>query len=82
MTSPKPLRGIDLIDCAQANAKSGLSIAAEQCGYGKDITAFQQELQQASNEIGIHINNLNELILNKQTIERETEFAPDSSGRI
>ncbi|MEM7757636.1 MAG: hypothetical protein AAF298_05895 [Cyanobacteria bacterium P01_A01_bin.40] len=82
MTSPKPLHGIDLVDCAQANAKSGLSIAAQQCGYGNNIEAFQQELQQASNKIGIHIDNLNELILENQKIEQKQNFAPDSSGRI
>lgn len=82
MTSPQQLHGIDLIDCAQANAKSGLSIAAEQCGYGDDIKAFQNELQKASSEIGIHVSSLNELILNAHRIGREKEFAPDSSGRI
>ncbi len=82
MTSSKQLHGIDLIDCAQANAKSGLSVAARQCGYGNNIKAFQNELQKASGEIGIHISSLNELILDAHKIEREKEFAPDSSGRI
>ena len=82
MTSPQQLQGIDLIDCAQANARSGLAIATQQCGYGDDIQAFQNELQKASSEIGIKISSLNELILEAHRIEREKEFAPDSSGRI
>ncbi|MBE9043938.1 hypothetical protein IQ255_05885 [Pleurocapsales cyanobacterium LEGE 10410] len=82
MTSPKPLHGIDLIDCAQANARAGLSVATQQCGYGNNIKAFQNELQKASSEIGIHAGSLSELILDTHKVEREQEFAPDSSGRI
>ena len=82
MTSPKPLHGIELIDCAQANARSGWSIASQQCGYGNNIKAFQDELRKASSEIGIHIDSLEELILANQRIEREQVFSPDSPGRI
>lgn len=82
MTSPKPLQGIELLDCAQANAKSGLSTTTQQCGYGTNITAFQNELQKASSEIGIHINNLDDLILEIEKLDRGRDFAPDSSGRI
>ncbi len=82
MTSPQPLHGIDLIDCAQANAKSGLSTAAQQCGYGNNIKAFQNELQKASSKIGIHISSLEELILENQKIERERVFSPDTPGQI
>ena len=82
MTSPKPLHGIELLDCAQANAKSGLSTATQQCGYGDNSLAFQNELQKAGNEIGIQISSLNDLILETQEIERERNFSPDTSGRI
>ncbi len=82
MTSPQPLHGIELVDCAQANARSGLTIASQQCGYGNNIKAFQKELQKASSEIGIHIDSLEELILEIQRIEREQVFSPDSSGQI
>ena len=51
MTLPKPLHGIELLDCAQANAKLGLSTASQQCGYGDNIQAFQNELQKAGSEI-------------------------------
>lgn len=82
MTSPKPLHGIELIDCAQANAKSGLSIATQQCGYGNNMVAFQKELQKAAHEIGINISSLNELIFETPKIERERVFSPDTSGQI
>lgn len=82
MTSPTPLHGIELLDCAQANAKSGLSTATQQCGYGNNILAFQNELQKAGREIGIQINSLNDLILETKEIDRGRDFAPDSLGRI
>ena len=82
MTSPKLLQGIELLDCAQANAKSGLSIAAHQCGYGDDIEAFSKNLQKAAREKGIHISNLKDLILEIPQIEREKVFSPDTPGRI
>ncbi len=45
------LTGIDLIDCARANAASGLETAAQLCGYGEDVSAFQEALQQASSQL-------------------------------
>lgn len=82
MTSPKALHGIELLDCAQANAKLGLSTATQQCGYGDNILAFQKELQKAGSEIGIQISGLNELIFETKGIERERDFSPDSSDQI
>ena len=82
MTSPTPLRGIDLLDCAQANAKFGLPIATKQCGYGSDTSAFTDELQKASSEMGLHVSSLNDLILEAKIIDRERDFSPESSGQI
>ena len=82
MTSPKALHGIELLDCAQANAKLGLPTATQQCGYGDNILAFQQELQKAGSEIGIQISSLNELMFETKGIERERDFSPDSSDQI
>ena len=56
------LTGIDLIDCARANAASGLETTAQLCGYGEDVSAFQEALQQASSQLGLHIESLNDLI--------------------
>ena len=56
------LTGIDLIDCARANATSGLQTTTQLCGYGEDVSAFQEALQQASSQLGLHIESLNDLI--------------------
>ena len=82
MTLPRTLKGIDLIDCAQANAKFGLSTAALQCGYENDLLAFQKELQKAGSELGLHIDSLNDLILEIKKIDRGRDFSPDTLGQI
>ena len=56
------LTGIDLIDCARANATSGLTTTTQLCGYAEDVSAFQDALQQASSQLGLHIESLNDLI--------------------
>ena len=56
------LTGIDLIDCARANATSGLQTTTQLCGYGEDVSAFQDALQQAASQLGLHIESLNDLI--------------------
>ena len=84
MKSPKKLHGIELLDCAQANAKSGLSTTAQQCGYGNNLLAFQNELQKAGSEIGIQIRSLSDLNLEAQKIERGRgrDFSPDTPEQI
>jgi hypothetical protein len=62
MASSVPLHGTELIDCAQANAKQGIETAAWLSGYGEDISAFERELQQASERIGVKINSFQDLI--------------------
>jgi hypothetical protein len=37
--------GTDLIDCAKANASKGVETAAKRCGYGQDVSTFEQELK-------------------------------------
>ncbi len=75
-----PLTGIDLIDCARANAASGLETAAKLCGYGGEIRGFQAALEQASSQIGINIESLSELISlsNNQGID----IAPDTNSSL
>ena len=82
MKLPKKLHGIELLDCAQANAKSGLSTATQQCGYGNNILAFQKELQKAGTEIGIQISGLNDLDLETKKIDRGRDFSPDTPEQI
>lgn len=84
MASHNKLHGIELIDCAKANAKEGIETATELCGYGKDINAFQEELKQACRDIGVEINELSDLITTQQTLRREGgfEIAPESPTEL
>lgn len=84
MNTSKPLTGIDLIDCALANAKLGVGVATKQSGYGQDIKQFQQNLQQACQEKGIDVNQISDLITDQQ-LAQETggiEIAPDTKSSL
>ena len=80
MSASQPLQGLDLIDCAKANAKQGVDVTAELCGYGKDTAKFYQALQEAGDRMGIHITELSDLITDQQTVLQEggIEVAPDT----
>lgn len=83
MTSQVPLYGTDLIDCAQANANQGIKLAAQQCGYRDDITAFERELTVATAHIGVKINGFQDLIKITETRqEHGIEIAPDSDTKL
>jgi hypothetical protein len=82
MKSSTPLHGIELVDCAQANAKLGLATAAKQCGYGENLLAFQKELKRAGNELGIQISSLEDLTLEPEKIERTSDFSPDTFSQL
>jgi hypothetical protein len=56
MKDSAPLHGIELIDCAKANRKEGIAIAAQRSGYGDDLVAFEQELRKACEAIGVEIS--------------------------
>lgn len=62
MAAQSPLTGVVLVDCAKANAKNGLETAANQCGYGTDVQAFQAALKKACEEIGVEASSLSDLI--------------------
>lgn len=66
MTASKVLQGTELIDCAKANAKQGLTVAAKQCGYEDRIEDFQENLKKACQEIGVEIEQLADLITDRQ----------------
>lgn len=84
MASPNPLKGVELIDCAKANAAQGVTVAAELCGYGQDIAQFQQELHQACHHIGVEISELRDLITGQEMVRQEggVEIAPDSPSSL
>jgi hypothetical protein len=83
MASPTPLRGTELIDCAQASARQGISVAAHQCGYHDDIDTFQHELTSALKQMGIKNKDFEDLL---KTIVLEPksgiEIAPDTATEL
>lgn len=85
MTAPNPLKGLELVDCARANAKQGLETAAAQCGYGTDLKQFEQALEQACEEIGLKFYGLSDLVTDQQKLPRPIsgiEVAPDSPSEL
>jgi hypothetical protein len=84
MSSLTPLKGVELIDCARANAKQGVETAAELCGYGNDLNTFKQELQQACQRIGVSVAELSDLITDQpvMTLDIGVEVAPDSPSDL
>jgi hypothetical protein len=83
MTSPIPLRGTELVDCAQASAKQGILVAAQQCGYRDNIETFQRELTDALEHIGIKNKDFDDLL---KTVALEPklgiEIAPDTATEL
>lgn len=84
MTAYQSLKGIELIDCAKANAQQGIHTAAKLCGYGSDLDTFTRELEQACQEIGIEVKTLTDLITpqQKMTLESGIEIAPESLSQL
>lgn len=84
MAASQPLTGIELVDCARANAAQGVEVAAELCGYGQNISRFQQALQQACHQMGVEISSLSELITDQQSILQTggIEIAPATADDL
>jgi hypothetical protein len=84
MSSPTPLEGIELIDCAKANAKQGIETAAELCGYSDDLNRFKQALQHACSQIGVEISELSDLVTDQYvvTLNKGIEVAPDTPADL
>ncbi|MEQ9670125.1 hypothetical protein [Coleofasciculus sp. G2-EDA-02] len=84
MAASTPLKGTDLVDCAQANAKQGPETAAKLCGYGDDIPTFTAELKKACDRMGIEITQVSDLITEQQArIKSDTEvIAPETPTNL
>jgi hypothetical protein len=79
------LQGIELIDCAKANAKQGIEVAAKQSGYENNINLFQANLDKACQEIGVNINEFEDLITDQEiakTNRQVTEIAPETNSQL
>ncbi len=84
MAASKQLQGLELIDCAKANAEQGLATAAEQSGYGQNTSLFSQQLKAACQEIGIEITELRDLITPQHEMKQGggIDIAPDTPGKL
>lgn len=79
------LQGIELIDCAKANAKQGVEIAAKQCGYERDTDLFRENLRKACQQIGVDLNELSDLVTDQQLAKEKrktVEIAPDTTSEL
>lgn len=85
MAASTPLKGTELVDCARANAKQGIEIAASQCGYGDDLNGFSRELRQACEEMNLQVKELSELITDQDmilNIGSGEVIAPDTASEL
>ena len=84
MPADAPLTGLELVDCARANAKQGIETAAHLCGYGGDLNTFKQELEQACSGMGVEFHELSDLVKDQPTIlQMEGEIvAPDTPDQL
>lgn len=79
------LQGIELINCAKANAKQGVAIAAERSGYEQNIGLFTENLNKACQQIGVDINELDDLIIDQQIAQKQRQvmdIAPDTNQEL
>ncbi len=84
MAASSPLKGIELIDCAKANAKKGAEFAAQQCGYGNQTKQFLDAVQDACQSIGVDVNELRDLISDQQQVKvsHGIEIAPETPTNL
>ncbi len=84
MTASKRLEGVELIDCAKANAKQGVKTAAGQCGYGENVEEFRQALKQACKNIGVDLDSFSDLITDQQMAAEmgAIEIAPETKSDL
>lgn len=61
LSGKEPLTGKELINCAKGNAYSGLNNTAKLCGYGTNIQAFQENLHQTLDDMGLDIKSVKSL---------------------
>lgn len=79
------LQGIELINCAKANAKQGVEVAAERSGYDKNTGLFIENLNKACQQIGVKINELDDLITDQQIAKENRkvmDISPDSISNL
>lgn len=79
------LQGIELINCAKANAKQGVTVAAQQSGYDENVSLFIENLNKACQQIGVNINELDDLITDQQIAQENRkvmDISPDTNSKL
>ncbi|WP_019509601.1 hypothetical protein [Pleurocapsa sp. PCC 7319] len=79
------LQGIELINCAKANAKQGIEVAAERSGYDENTGLFIENLNKACQQIGVNIKELDDLITDQQIAKENRkvmDISPDSPSDL
>ncbi|TAF01650.1 MAG: hypothetical protein EAZ78_17555 [Oscillatoriales cyanobacterium] len=73
MASSQPLTGLELIDCAKANAPQGIA-----------MNKFDRELKLACQNIGVQFQELSDLITDQQMVQSGMgiEVAPDTPSEL
>lgn len=81
--SSDPLRGTELVDCARANRDKDIETVAQRCGYSQ-IDAFEHELKQACDALGIEIQGFGDFIALPDRPHHSTgiEVAPESPTQL
>lgn len=84
MTTPTPLHDTELLDCAVANHRAGIAVAAQNCGYGNDLKRFQSELRKAGDAIGVNIQQFTDLANLSRRDRKQTgiEIAPETPDQF
>jgi hypothetical protein len=84
MASPTPLTGLELVDCARANAKQGVETTAQLCGYGTNLEGFRHALEEACQHMRIEFHELSDLIKDQQIPLNMggIEVAPDTNSQL
>ncbi len=62
MAASQPLTGSELVSCARANARRGISAAAVNCGYGEDVSQFEKALKESCEAMGVEMETFSEVI--------------------
>ena len=84
MAANQPLTGIALIDCAKANAQQGVQAAAKLCGYGDNISDFQTALSKAGADMGVKLDELDDLITDQSIAKRTPvmDVGPETTSQL
>ena len=84
MAANQPLTGIELVDCAKANAQQRVQAAAKLCGYGDGISDFQSALRKAGEDMGIQLDELDDLITDQFIAKRTPvlDVGPETTSQL